>query len=419
MIALGLSVILSVVANSQSWGGKAVTFLATGGQFTANSSEITFDVPAGAVATDTIVHVLPNRMVPNSPYLLPSTVISIGRPGLNFASPVKMTLTYYPETLPTGTVATSLRIYRLVGRKWSLVGGVVDAGLHTVATNISTVGTYGIFATSAAIPAENKITFQFTGLTDSKIYRCDQFGALRETIKDSRISPYPTWLNPTENAQFTFLPQPNGGLDLYLFNTDNSDPKKLTSLGFSDSSGLSFTADSNTLALGAKVGTTWRIFKIAVTGKSTTQIAVGGSTGGPAISPNGANVAFADGNIIKIVTLANGTLVRQFTTTLTAIRSVTFNPSGTLLAFTAKSGANANAIFTVPVAGGAVVQRTSAHGDLEPIFSPDGAQILFTRSTSFAGGKPGIWRVTSTATAADGTVVVPTTTYVDCTYFWR
>ena len=145
-------------------------------------------------------------------------------------------------------------------------------------------------------------------------------------------------------------------------------------------------------------------------------VAISGATGSfqnPCWSPDGARLAFTDFHARYNVGPATVSLVSSSGGTPVALTPGAGDevnmPGGCwdaahgLIAFTSdQSSTGHDEVFTVPVAGGTLVQITSRSSDqaFEPTFSPDGSWIVFESHPVGDDGHGTLWKVRANGTGA-------------------
>lgn len=104
-------------------------------------------VPARALDPDDVLHLRPAVEPPANTRLIAATAIDLGPASLQFDESVTLALEY-PDDVPT-LERSFLRIFRVSGSSWSIVGGTLDLTQGRVRTNISRAGTYALFRRAA------------------------------------------------------------------------------------------------------------------------------------------------------------------------------------------------------------------------------------------------------------------------------
>jgi hypothetical protein len=141
---------------SASSGGKTATATltvkaggvvsASGGVVSAEAGAVKLDFPAGAVPAATSITIAPRPDSTGNEHALAGTAYEFGPDGIQFPQPVKLELKFDAKSLPAGTPASALRIAKLVGGKWQMLGeGVaVDSASGTVRASIRSFSSYGV-----------------------------------------------------------------------------------------------------------------------------------------------------------------------------------------------------------------------------------------------------------------------------------
>lgn len=105
--------------------------------------DVRITLGAGAVPDGTVLHVRAVDDPPPLARLVSGSAIELGPPGLTFAAPVTLALSY-PSTIALAD-QPHLRLYRLSGGAWSLAsGGSVDVDARRALGAISRTGTYAL-----------------------------------------------------------------------------------------------------------------------------------------------------------------------------------------------------------------------------------------------------------------------------------
>lgn len=109
----------------------------------------------------------------------------------------------------------------------------------------------------------------------------------------------------------------------------------------------------------------------------------------PAISPDGASVAFVNNHDIWVMR-ADGQAQRRLTFDAKFNAQPAWSPDGARLVFVRGQGAGAD-LALIPAAGGSITPITStpANGERHPAFSPDGTKIAFDRTGCDVAGAGG------------------------------
>ena len=359
-------------------------------------------------------------MTVTSPYMVMGSTYAVGPPGLKPSKASTVSIQYNPRNVPTGYTESELHLYRVLNHEWSLVAGSTDDSVtHVVTGPLSATGTYGVFATSAsAIPPENQITYGL-GWDQKNLIKVSPDGSNYRQVQN--VPPIDIfyggaeYYNSSENGIYFYTSSPSGG-DILATSIDGSNPTKITALALQNGNGFSSSADGSTVLLSLYEGSVWHVIRMNADGTGQQILASGGSTGGPVFNLQNTQIAYADNDVIHIIS-STGSPIRSITLAGSKIMDLAFNPAGTTLACSMLGTSLANpAIYTVPVAGGAATKRSAGLGDVEPTWSPDGTKIAFLSAVNT--GSQGIYYITATSTDSSGTQVQYTTTQ-RITLMWR
>jgi len=123
------------------------TLTAAGG--TATAGNVTFTVPAGAVAKDTQVTAAAATNYPQAPagtQIVSGTATDLGPTGTAFAKPVRIAMQFDPNKLPTGALKSDLRLYLATAAGWQQVssGVEIDTANNQISATVVHLSTYAI-----------------------------------------------------------------------------------------------------------------------------------------------------------------------------------------------------------------------------------------------------------------------------------
>ena len=125
-----------------------LTIPAAGGTVQTGDAKVKLVAPAGAVASDTAVTIVPAIAPPSAAGLVPGSAYDFGPAGTTFTSPVTLTLSYDPAALPAGVTEDSLQLETVSAGAWGAVpGSAVNVATHTVSAPVSHFSTYGLLGT--------------------------------------------------------------------------------------------------------------------------------------------------------------------------------------------------------------------------------------------------------------------------------
>ncbi|MDJ0753213.1 MAG: protein kinase [Ardenticatenaceae bacterium] len=231
-----------------------------------------------------------------------------------------------------------------------------------------------------------------------------------ESISDPEVAPTVTIANETpENGEITLLldqeellargggsgtiayaanrnPEDPNAFDIFVVDEDGSE-RQITSYVDADFRPV-FSPDGRKIAYHS-LRDTWEIFVINTDGSGQVNISNNPADDSfPAWSPDGTQIAFHSNRVSTqfdiFVANADGSNVRQLTNT-TDLNELgpSWSPDGTKITFHRQLPDNTRQIFVMDADGSNEVQITEAEGRSEyPVWSPDGAQLVFFSTRS-------------------------------------
>ncbi len=136
-------VVLRCVVGLDTWP-IATGVGADGGTVTGGGGNVEADIPAGALAEDTVIEIEATTSYPTDPDIVPGAVYEFGPPGTTFAQPVGITIVYDPANVPAGAQEDDLRLCKVEGGVWEAVpGSTVDTAADTVTGEVDSFSIYG------------------------------------------------------------------------------------------------------------------------------------------------------------------------------------------------------------------------------------------------------------------------------------
>ncbi len=139
--------------NGDGTGPLPITIGPDGGVLTFANGNVTLVFPSGAVAEETVVDVVPTTSFPNNPTLVTGTAFDFRPDGLQFLSPVALTIRYEDANVPTGVNEGDLRLFRAAGNTWNQVSGSNPNTSENVVTGpITSFSVYAVLATETNAP---------------------------------------------------------------------------------------------------------------------------------------------------------------------------------------------------------------------------------------------------------------------------
>jgi Tol biopolymer transport system component len=203
-------------------------------------------------------------------------------------------------------------------------------------------------------------------------------------------------------SKIAFQSGRDGNPEIYSMNPDGSGLVRLTTTdAVVQDVSPAWSPDRTRIAFNSTRGTGYfRLFVMNADGSGVTEVPVpAGGTGIPRWSPNGKQIAFANGAGTIVVLNADGSDAH----TVGAGTSVSWSPDGSQLAVTRLVGGRLgyggyHQVFTISADGSSAVQLTTSELDKAlGSWSPDGAKILFYAVFGADGtdiGETGIYAVT-------------------------
>lgn len=332
-----------------------------------------------SVSVDTVAYATDVPLAPHNPFLLPQTVVALGRPNLSLSKAASLYLSYTLEELPAGTAEANLRVHTLRNHKWVLVGGAPDTVNKRVAVNISTGGVYAVLAsTSNTANSDSILCHKIDGEGAESHYVLDG-----SPFRGGPDSPWPFYeikslqneflhlTSPAYSAILSLRRQPAGTFELYTSNPDGSYDARITSLSMQSAGPGSFRQDGRMGIFPAVVAGQTNIYKMNIDGSGLTTLASGlAAFPVVAINPAGTQAAYSTNNSVVIVDPTTNAVLRTAVIPgAVGINAIAYNANGTLIAVAAEG----LGLFTVNPVNAGVVARVAGFFTGPIAFSPDGA----------------------------------------------
>ncbi len=206
--------------------------------------------------------------------------------------------------------------------------------------------------------------------------------------EDGRLDPAPVSSNEAVGMiAYAASTRDRQRFEIYTIHTDGSHRRQLTTAGGGDPT---WSPDGMQLAFSRPDG----IWLMDAAGGAQRRVAAGSE---PAWAPDGARLSYAchDGADLCVVDLLTGseTVVLAATTSWPGVRSSTWSPDGTSIAFTRESAegddyTNYRGLFLVHPDGTGLTEIPDTYPEADlPAWSPDGGTILYTERYDGRGGE--------------------------------
>jgi Tol biopolymer transport system component len=186
--------------------------------------------------------------------------------------------------------------------------------------------------------------------------------------------------------------------DIFTSDLDGRNVRRLTDTPGYDAEG-GYSPDGTRICFTSERDGDLEIYTMAADGTDVRRVTnAKGYDGGPFFSPDGKMICFRgfrdpeNPRVAQIYVInADGTGERMLTDVKAANWAPWWHPSGKYLVYTRNVGDHRNfELFLVPVAGGESVQITHhPEQDVLPVFSPDGARLMWTSTRGT--GKSQVW----------------------------
>jgi Tol biopolymer transport system component len=185
--------------------------------------------------------------------------------------------------------------------------------------------------------------------------------------------------------EVAFYSDRDGNLQIYVMNSDGSDPRNVSNNSFQDYTPV-WSPDGRRIAFASTRDGNYEIYTMAADGSDVLRLTEDGAEDqNPQWSPDGSRIAFRsrrDGNDEIYVMGSDGSNPTRITSNTSQETYLTWSPDGQHLAV--ETDRDGNAEIYVMSAGGADQHNVSnnAASDIHPSWSPDGSQLVFASDRS-------------------------------------
>ncbi len=185
------------------------------------------------------------------------------------------------------------------------------------------------------------------------------------------------------------------GFVLFVMNADGTGEKRLTDGSNPSAMDPAFSPDGRELVFASRIACgggygTPQVWMVGVNGQHSRAIThdCDLGVGGPTFAPSGRAIAFTgDNGFTSHIYLVDprGTHVQQLTTGAEHAVEPSFSPNGKQIVFSRSTPSQRSRLFVIGASGTGQHQLRSHHPCGDPSFSPDGRKILAVCTTSRAG----------------------------------
>lgn len=130
-----------------------------GGTLAFANGEVTLEFPPGAVTNEVTLTVEPAMGFPVSPRVVDETVFRFAPAGIQFAQPVRLTIGYDRDNLPSVLRDGELRLFRVVGASWQQVAesqpNATTRSVSGLIDGFSVLGILGVPVASVEVSPES------------------------------------------------------------------------------------------------------------------------------------------------------------------------------------------------------------------------------------------------------------------------
>src|SRR5215213_5174425 len=261
-----------------------------------------------------------------------------------------------------------------------------------------------LLAMPVALAAQEKIVFSSNRdvASDPEIYVMNTDGSNPKRLTvNTKFDGEASF--SADGGKIVFTSTRDGNAEIYVMNADGSNQKRLSNSLGSDAH-PSFSPDGTKITFISDREGGLEIFTMNSDGSNAKRLTSAPfSKFNPSFSPDGTQILFSaiDGNDSEIWLMnADGTNPVNLTDNTADDRTAKFNSAGTRIVYMSDVDDPVSHDFDIMIMnadGSNPVNLTNIVGDADPSFSPDGGTVVFTSTSS---GNNEIWAMTSGGTGA-------------------
>ncbi|MCC6245023.1 MAG: PD40 domain-containing protein [Gemmatimonadaceae bacterium] len=353
---------------------------ATGGVVMVGST--TVSIPANAVAANTAFTIDSLASPPAATGLLPFSAVQLGPSGVNFLSPVTVTMRWTAAQLPAGADPSTFAVHRYNGSAWvPLADRVVDVAARTVRGTTSGFSPFAIVQLPPPSLSPDELLFIRT--SDNAVCALNvNTRAVRTIIATASETPALS----LDRRTIAYVRRVGNFGQIMVADFDGQNVRPLTT-GQQNDASPSFSADGARVFFArdlSGVGN-WKVMSLNVASGATTQhtFPSNGTLPNdftPVVDGASTRIAMARSTLGGALQITTTTLTGTQPIDLTPLSASTpmYSPNGLRMAYIDTRTSGVARITTINTDGSNQVVLTSVTGTAGGItWSPDGTQIAF------------------------------------------
>jgi hypothetical protein len=198
-------------------------------------------------------------------------------------------------------------------------------------------------------------------------------GSIDRLTQNTAYDGMPDW--SPDGAKIAFVSERDGNSEIYVMESDGSNPMRLTSATANDIA-PAWSPSGDKIAFQSDATGTYQIYIMEANGSNCAQLTVYGGCN-PSWSPDGSKIAFEANDEIYTMDSINGGNLQRLTNNTCWDNYPVWSPDGQKILFTSFQDGNTE-IYVMNADGSQQINLSQSQDtDNHPSWSPDGAKIVF------------------------------------------